>query len=61
MLQLRGEMNELGDFVTRLKDKLEKITAVDRTDTMSDSSRLNFEEFNDLTHGESHNQLHFHS
>ena len=62
MLRLIDETNELADFVARLKDKTKKArkwTELNEADTVPDSSRLSFEELNNLTLGEAHNQLHF--
>ena len=62
LFRLRDETNELADFVARLKDKTEKAlkwTELNAADTVPDFPRLSFEELNNLTLGEAHNQLHF--
>ena len=62
MLRLRDETNEQADFVARLKDKTEKAlkwTELNAADTVPDFPRLSFEELNNLTLVEAHNQLYF--
>ena len=62
MLRLLDETNELADFVARFKDKTEKAlkwTELNAADTVPDFPRLSFEELNNLTLVEDHNQLHF--
>ena len=62
MLRLRDETNELADFVVRFKDKTEKAfkwTELNAADTVPDFPRLSFEELNNLTLVEAHNQLYF--
>ncbi|CAF3713984.1 unnamed protein product [Rotaria socialis] len=54
MLQLRDQTNELGDYVTKLKNKTEKLLQwkeLNAVDTAPDFPRLTFEELNDLTLG----------
>lgn len=62
MLQLRDEANELGNFVSRLKDKIEKPLQwkeLNAADTVPDFPKLTFDELNDLTLGKSQNPTRF--
>ena len=54
MLTLRDETNELADYVTKLKNKSERLLQwkeLNAVDTVPDFPRLTFEELNDLTLG----------
>ena len=55
MLSLRDETNELGNYVSKLKNRSEKLVQwkkISATDTAQEFPRLTFDELNEITLGE---------